>query len=105
MAEKVYEQEESREMIGYQIEEYYPSARNSNGKLLNPHFRVSREGIDLKKALEDAEREAISQALQLTSGNKNKAAGLLGLKRTTLVEKIKRLGTEPEITKGTGEEL
>jgi DNA-binding NtrC family response regulator len=38
----------------------------------------------------------ITQALQRTHGNKNKAADLLRLNRTTLVEKIKRRRLESE---------
>ena len=34
----------------------------------------------------------ILQALQRTEGNKNQAASLLNLNRTTLVEKLKRKG-------------
>ena len=33
----------------------------------------------------------IRQSLERTGGNKRQAAALLGLKRTTLVEKLKRL--------------
>jgi DNA-binding NtrC family response regulator len=42
------------------------------------------------------ENELITQALQRTHGNKNKAADLLRLNRTTLVEKIKRRRLESE---------
>ncbi|MBE0501886.1 MAG: hypothetical protein IBX47_10635, partial [Desulfuromonadales bacterium] len=38
------------------------------------------------------ERELIEEALRLTAGTKAKAAALLHLNRTTLVEKMKRLG-------------
>lgn len=37
------------------------------------------------------ERELIGQALNRSGGNRGQAARLLALKRTTLVEKIKRL--------------
>jgi DNA-binding NtrC family response regulator len=36
------------------------------------------------------ERELITRALDRTGGNKGQAARLLSLKRTTLVEKLKR---------------
>ena len=42
------------------------------------------------------ECELIRQALQQTGGNKNRAAQLLGLNRTTLLEKIKKYGLEPD---------
>ena len=51
---------------------------------------LPESGVDLPTALEEYERQLIVQALQRTDGNKSRAAGLLGLNRTTLVEKIKR---------------
>lgn len=52
---------------------------------------ITDQGIDLKKMIEDFEKELIVEALGKTDWVKNKAAGLLGLNRTTLVEKIKKL--------------
>jgi len=49
------------------------------------------EGLDLNRFLEGAERDLITRALDRTGGNKGRAARLLGIKRTTLVEKLKRL--------------
>jgi len=49
-------------------------------------------GLDLNEAINDFENELILQALKRTQGNKNKAASLLNLNRTTLVEKLKRKG-------------
>ncbi len=48
-------------------------------------------GVDLPTLVEQIERDLIGQALTRTGGNKAAAAGLLKLKRTTLVEKMKRL--------------
>ncbi len=48
-------------------------------------------GINLDAHLAEIERTLIEQSLHLTGGNKRRAAVLLGLKRTTLVEKLKRL--------------
>jgi DNA-binding NtrC family response regulator len=47
-------------------------------------------GVDLKNAVESFETRIILQALERTGWNKNRAAQLLGLNRTTLVEMIKR---------------
>lgn len=47
-------------------------------------------GVDLKSAVETFETRMILQALERTGWNKNRAAQLLGLNRTTLVEMIKR---------------
>ena len=58
---------------------------------------ITDEGIDLKKMVEDFEKELIVEALDRTDWVKNKAAGLLGLNRTTLVEKIKKLQLTREV--------
>jgi transcriptional regulator with PAS, ATPase and Fis domain len=47
-------------------------------------------GTDLRSMLEAVEDQMIAEALERTGGNKNKAAELLGLNRTTLVEKLRR---------------
>jgi DNA-binding NtrC family response regulator len=44
------------------------------------------------------ESDLIKQALEHTHWNKNRAAGLLGLNRTTLLEKIKKRGIKPPET-------
>jgi DNA-binding NtrC family response regulator len=49
------------------------------------------EGLDFEKVISDIEREMIRRSLERTNGNKGAAARLLNLKRTTLVEKLKRL--------------
>jgi transcriptional regulator with GAF, ATPase, and Fis domain len=51
-------------------------------------------GLDLPRYLADVERDLIHRSLERTNGNRNKAAELLGIKRTTLVEKLKRLGAD-----------
>jgi DNA-binding NtrC family response regulator len=48
------------------------------------------EGTDLRAILEQVEEKMIAEALERTGGNKNRAAELLGLNRTTLVEKLRR---------------
>ncbi len=52
---------------------------------------VPDEGMNLKMAVEEFERELILEALEKTDWVKNKAANLLGLNRTTLVEKLKKM--------------
>ena len=53
-------------------------------------FFLPSEGLDLKKFLSSIENSLIGQALCRTSGNKNRASKLLGLNRTTLIEKLKK---------------
>ncbi len=47
-------------------------------------------GIDFNALVNDFETQLIMQALKMTQGNKKEAARLLNLKRTTLLEKIKK---------------
>ena len=47
-------------------------------------------GFDLRAEVESYENALIRQALERTGGNKNQAARLLGINRTTLVEMLKR---------------
>ncbi len=60
----------------------------------NPAFPrvLPEQGFDLFGAVESYQNHLIRQALARTGGNKNKAAQLLGLNRTTLVEIIRRRG-------------
>jgi DNA-binding NtrC family response regulator len=51
---------------------------------------IPDEGFCLDNAVREFERELISQALQKADGVKNKTAQFLGIKRTTLIEKLKR---------------
>jgi two-component system NtrC family response regulator len=48
------------------------------------------EGIDLYAALAELEDRLINEALERSGGNKNQAAKILKLNRTTLVEKLKK---------------
>jgi sigma-54 dependent transcriptional regulator, flagellar regulatory protein len=53
---------------------------------------LPESGIDLRAVVERYENTLIVQALERTGRNKNRAAQLLGLNRTTLVEMLKRKG-------------
>ena len=53
--------------------------------------RLPDEGIDFEQYVSKIEHELIRRALEKTGGNKGQASRLLNLKRTTLVEKLKRL--------------
>jgi sigma-54 specific flagellar transcriptional regulator A len=50
------------------------------------------QGIDLNKALIDYEKKILLHALELHGGVKSQAAKYLNVNRTTLIEKMKRLG-------------
>src|SRR6187549_3733992 len=53
---------------------------------------LPEDGLDLDAFVAHVERELIERSLERTGGNKGRAAKLLNLKRTTLVEKLKRHG-------------
>jgi DNA-binding NtrC family response regulator len=53
------------------------------------------EGLDLERYIEGLELTLIKRSLERTHGNKVQAAKLLNLKRTTLIEKLKRLERAP----------
>ena len=56
--------------------------------------RVVEQGVDLVKTVNEIEKKMIAEALTLTNGVKARAAAMLNLNRTTLVEKMRRLGME-----------
>lgn len=75
--------------------------RNQSDFFQNPASTVipqyiPDEGIDLSSIVSEVEKELLIQTLDKTGGNKMQAAKLLNMKRTTLVEKIKRLQLEEE---------
>jgi len=57
-------------------------------------IEITEEGLCLEAAVGEFERQLILQALNKTGWVKNKAAQLLRLNRTTLIEKIKRQNLE-----------
>lgn len=52
---------------------------------------IPDSGIDMDRLVSDFEHALIRRALERTGGNKRLAADLLHVKRTTLIEKLKRL--------------
>ena len=72
--------------------ELSPNEMLQNGLKRSFFIGLPEGGINLKNAVEEFERGLITEALDKTNWVKNKAAGLLELNRTTLVEKIKKMG-------------
>jgi DNA-binding NtrC family response regulator len=68
-----------------------PAEALRNSMQRSSFVSVPDEGMNLKKAVEDFEKQLILEALEKTNWVKNKAANLLGLNRTTLVEKLKKM--------------
>jgi DNA-binding NtrC family response regulator len=85
------------------LPEHLPDEIGKNRALYQPpasqSFKpdsIPDEGIDFLGVVSNLERELLLQTLDKTGGNKMQAAKLLNMKRTTLVEKIKRLNIEEE---------
>jgi DNA-binding NtrC family response regulator len=55
-------------------------------------LELTESGMDMVAAISAIERGLITRALELSGGVKARAATLLGINRTTLVEKMKRMG-------------
>lgn len=55
---------------------------------------LPEKGVDFQQIVGDLERQLILKGLQLCGGNRSKTAAYLNLKRTTLLEKLKRLQLE-----------
>jgi DNA-binding NtrC family response regulator len=67
-----------------------PALGESRAADLLSHPELPALGLDLRQTIASLEDSLIEQALSRTGGNRNAAAQLLGLNRTTLVEKLKR---------------
>jgi DNA-binding NtrC family response regulator len=71
-------------------------ARHSNANASFPEIDIPNDGIHFNTMISDLEKKLILQSLQVARGNKKRAASLLHLKRTTFVEKLRRMGMESE---------
>jgi transcriptional regulator with PAS, ATPase and Fis domain len=72
------------------VEHLPPALRSFISEKKIPRPALGDEGLDLNTAVEEFENRLIEEALRRTKGNKQAAARLLGLKRTTLVAKLRR---------------
>ena len=63
-----------------------------------PQVLWTESGVDLNGILEEMEKKLIVQALSKSGGVKNKAAVLLGLNRTTFLEKVKKMGVSVPVS-------
>ena len=89
---------------GSEVQTPHPSCRDQNGTQIPVPEQLSLfsnntpagdevwpdDGVDFKALVNDFETQLILQALKMTKGNKKEAARILKLKRTTLLEKIKK---------------
>jgi DNA-binding NtrC family response regulator len=81
-----------RDLLG---EEDFPVvARISADTAPLPAIDIPDDGIHFNSMVSELEKRLILQSLQVAKGNKKRAASLLHLKRTTFVEKLRRMGME-----------
>ncbi|NJN71160.1 MAG: sigma-54-dependent Fis family transcriptional regulator [Nitrospira sp.] len=71
------------------------SRRSIIPELKEQFIRLSEDGIHLSREVEQYEKHLIMEALKKANGVTARAAQLLHLNRTTLVEKLKRKGVDP----------
>jgi DNA-binding NtrC family response regulator len=87
--------------IGWIEEEELPRRLRERSAEVS-RIRLTSDGLDLRNLIDSIETDLILQALEKTHWNKNRAAQLLQVKRTTLVEKIRAKGLAPR-TAGEGD--
>jgi len=69
-------------------------SRQSSAAAQFQAIEIPDDGIHFNTMISDLEKRLILQSLQAARGNKKRAASLLHLKRTTFVEKLRRMGME-----------
>jgi DNA-binding NtrC family response regulator len=79
-----------------EIADLTPELQQASGVSASADLHLPEEGIDFEGYISRIEHELIRRALEKTGGNKGQASRLLNLKRTTLVEKLKRLEPRPK---------
>ena len=78
-----------------EVSDLPPEIQAAPEPLTSPVVEFPDEGIDMPAYLSSIEKDLIQRSLERTGGNRNRAAELLRIKRTTLVEKLKRIDAEP----------
>nr|HPK53825.1 sigma 54-interacting transcriptional regulator [Smithellaceae bacterium] len=74
------------------VDDLPPKFRNMQNSTGSHYLHeITEDGISFNDHVSQFERELLLKALKMSSGVKNRAAKLLNLNRTTLVEKLKRL--------------
>lgn len=71
--------------------------QKTNSNLFLSEIYIPDEGVNFNTEVSYLERELILQSLKKSGGNKKQAAKSLNLKRTTLIEKLKRLDLMDEV--------
>jgi transcriptional regulator with GAF, ATPase, and Fis domain len=85
------------------LDDLPPNIRAILLEIKGPQPMLSDGAIDLREATEQLQDRLVEEALRLANGNRSAAAKMLGLKRTTLVAKLRRK-TEKRGVESPGEE-
>jgi DNA-binding NtrC family response regulator len=71
--------------------------QKTSANLFLSEIYIPDEGVNFNTEVSNVEKELIMQSLRKSGGNKKQAAKLLNLKRTTLIEKLKRLNLMDQV--------
>lgn len=82
---------ETAEEISFLLGDTSDSDDDEAGNIKDPVLDLPDQGFDLKAHMQSLEKQFILQALERANGTVTQAAKLLGLQRTTLAEKMKKL--------------
>jgi sigma-54 specific flagellar transcriptional regulator A len=88
--EPLVEEERDEEMLTGSSPDPISSTATGGGLLMAE--ALLGKDFNLAAFLGDLERTLVRQALERAGGNRSRAAEILGLNRTTLIEKIRRFG-------------
>jgi DNA-binding NtrC family response regulator len=73
-----------------------PTSISTTGSPPTTVPQIPPQGLSFRDVVDQFESELILQALQITHGNKNRAAQLIQMNRTTMLEKMKKKGVKFE---------
>jgi two-component system, NtrC family, response regulator AtoC len=76
------------------FEDFPMVSRKSSKAEPTQSIDIPDDGVHFNTMISDLEKRLILQSLQVAGGNKKRAASLLHLKRTTFVEKLRRMGMD-----------
>jgi DNA-binding NtrC family response regulator len=76
------------------VEDFPVISRQASAATAFQSIEIPDDGIPFNTMISDLEKRLILQSLQVAGGNKKRAASLLHLKRTTFVEKLRRMGMD-----------
>jgi len=77
------------------VQDLPPEIQNQAAPVDSSQVWFPEEGLDFESYIDGVELSLIRRSLERSQGNKRQAAKLLNLKRTTLIEKLKRLEAPP----------